>query len=127
MKEYPVELTPMSASASAVSLARDENDVSLAPLANAALTSTIIALALATTIVVPQSEALFAVTGATGVCLVAYVFPVLVRLWSDGAHWWGDAVLLGGVLCVGAVCSACSLGNIALGQQASDDACVSYT
>ena len=121
-----VELTRMDKyehvepSYSAVDLARDENDIHLSSLGNILVTSSIIALALTTTILVPGSEQLFAVTGATGVCLVAYIFPALVRVWDGVSRSSTTPFILVIIVATGTVISLCNLYFMAIGQSGND-------
>jgi amino acid permease len=62
-------------------LAELSHRVELAPVPNAIVTSAIIGLVYLVALLLPDaSAALFALTGATGVCMVAYVLPVWTHL-----------------------------------------------
>ena len=57
------------------------SSATLPPALNAAVTCAIVGAALGVALALPDASAsLFSLTGATGVCLVAYVFPIV-------AHW----------------------------------------
>ena len=57
------------------------SSAALPPALNAAVTCAIVGAALGVALALPDASAsLFSLTGATGVCLVAYVFPIV-------AHW----------------------------------------
>ena len=71
----------------------------------------------------PQSETLFAITGATGVCFISYVFPVLayrnfLRMQTRGGvtvrqrHSGIEYVAMAAVLIVGVAVSVCSFVTI---------------
>ena len=64
-----------------------EGGATLPPLRNALVTAAIVGAALGVALGLPDASAsLFALTGATGVCLVAYVLPIC-------AHWALPAAL----------------------------------
>ena len=66
------------------------SSAALPPALNVAVTCAIIGAALGVALALPDASAsLFSLTGATGVCLVAYVFPIV-------AYWRLPAVEAGG-------------------------------
>ena len=109
------------------------------PLRNGLVTAAIVGCALGVALLLPNaSSSLFALTGATGVCLVAYVLPIC-------AHWSMPAMLseatrpplpswcqtlergwLGLVFVLGVAVSLLSLGSIVDGWVAhgQDVVCV---
>jgi len=66
----------------AAALRRD--DATLPPLMNGLLTAGLVGAALSVALLLPdESATLFSLTGATGVCFVSYVLPVLVLWWEQ--------------------------------------------
>lgn len=108
-----------AAVASPMLLTELSHRVELPPLANALVTAAIIGAVLAVALLLPDaSAALFALTGATGVCMVAYVLPAWTHLASPrrarsrAARGGKEGATIALVVAIGLVVSALTLMTI---------------